>query len=380
MNTIVPFGDRSAIREVADRLTKMMPGMVRLSQAEALTVAQIAVAHGLDPFNGEVWGLKGENDKWYGVMVGIKGLRKCARRQASQEGGTYWIEFCRVGPEKYAAPANAIIYECHLRDTVTMQAYGKSLYALTQAGIPYAEAVHMLGEAPVFVGVGIATPEERSKMPIHARAKKRAEADAIRRRYDVQLLGVDYVEASDNIPNDAVMPMDNTDSSDIINVIDGDFVKTRTEAQIMAELGFDEPPQSPPPEPPEPEPSLPPEPPEQARPYPPETVRQKLLAYIDTAQRKGWKPDEKVRNMIAVNLEACFGTPDAVDCRHTVLRWLLGKASTAELTDAEVVAVSRWLDAKPDSGGQWLPNAYSVQEAQEIYTRALEDEGQQRLM
>jgi len=235
---LAAFGERDAIREMTDRLTKMLPGTVRLTQQEALTVAQVAVAHGLDPFNGEVWGLKGENEKWYGVMVGIKGLRKCARRQADQEGGTYWTEIVRVDPKKYGSPETAVVYECKVRDTITTQAYGKSLYTLTQAGIPYAEAVRMLGDAPVVTGVGIATPDERSKMSIHARAKKRAEAEALRQRFDVQLMGVQYTETSEDIPEDAQIP----------EAIEGEVVHskvfseqpetTRDEAQIMLELGL----------------------------------------------------------------------------------------------------------------------------------------------
>lgn len=238
-NALAAFGERDAIREMTDRLTKMLPGTVRLTQQEALTVAQVAVAHGLDPFNGEVWGLKGENEKWYGVMVGIKGLRKCARRQAEQEGGTYWTEIIRVEPKKYGAVETAVVYECRVRDTITTQAYGKSIYTLTQAGIPYAEAIRMLGDAPVVIGVGIATPEERSKMGLHARAKKRSEAEALKQRFDVELKGVQFTETSDDIPEDAQVP----------EAIEGEVVHSRIfsdtsdtakvdEAQIMLELGY----------------------------------------------------------------------------------------------------------------------------------------------
>ena len=239
-NALAQYGARDQVKEMAERIQKMMPGTTRLNATEALTVAQIAVAHGLDPFNGEVWGLKGDNDKWYGTMVGIKGLRKAAKRQALAENGTYWTEPpMRVEPKKYNAPDTAVVYEIHLRDTVTMQAYGKSLHTLTTAGIPYAEAIRMIGSAPVCVGVGIATAEERSKMGKHALAKKRAEADAIKQRYDVSFPGVQYIEASEDIPNDASMPE---------NVTDGQFIPppeymqasdTKTEAELLAAMGFD---------------------------------------------------------------------------------------------------------------------------------------------
>ena len=188
--SITHYGRRDDIKELANRLQKMMPGAARFTEAEALTVAQIAIAHGLDPFNGEVWGIKYEkpansgNWVWAGTMVGVKGLRKAARRQ-----GNYWTEFRRVEPKQYNAADSAVVWECHLRDTDRVMAYGKSINALTSSGMPYSEAVQMLGPAPVYIGIGIATPDERSKMSIHHRAKKRAEADAIKQAYDVQFGG-----------------------------------------------------------------------------------------------------------------------------------------------------------------------------------------------
>ena len=239
-NALALFGARDEIREMADRLKKMMPGTTHLDDTEALTVAQIAVAHGLDPFNGEVWGLKGANGKWYGTMVGIKGLRKSARRQADDEGGTYWTEPPRqVEPTKYDQPDNAIVYEVAIRDTVTMQAFGKSLTTLVNAGIPYKEAIEMIGNAPVCIGVGIATPDEQSKMGIHARAKKRAEADAIKQRYDVNFRGAStYIEADPELPEGvdeaAVIDAEYTTPTQI----EAETVR-RPDGQIVAELGFD---------------------------------------------------------------------------------------------------------------------------------------------
>ena len=70
-NQLATFGDRDDVKEMGERLQKMMPGAVRYNESEALTVAQLAVAHGLDPFNGEIWGIKAENGK---VGLSIKQL------------------------------------------------------------------------------------------------------------------------------------------------------------------------------------------------------------------------------------------------------------------------------------------------------------------
>jgi hypothetical protein len=244
-NQLAVFGTREAIREMAERITKMMPGTVRLTATEALTVAQIAVAHGLDPFNGEVWGLKGENDKWYGVMIGIKGLRKSARAAAAAEGASYWTEVKRVEPKAYGAVETAIVYECKVRDSASMTAYGKSLLTLTQAGIPYKDAIEMIGPAPVWTGVGIATAEERSKLAIHARAMKRAEAAAIRQRYDVSFVGAAYVEGQEDAPDAPAPIADDTVEGEIVQQPEAQPAAPTTRDQatarqetLLSELGY----------------------------------------------------------------------------------------------------------------------------------------------
>jgi len=179
------YGGRDEVKDLGVRLQSLMPSAQRFTTSEAMAVAQIAIAHRLDPFNGEVWGIKGD-DKWYGVMVGIKGLRKCATRQAKSEETVYWKEFVAVLPSKYGEPDTSVVFECILRDTATMQAYGTALRTLTDSGVPYKEAVEMIGPAPRVVGIGIASPNERSKMKINQRAKKRSEADALKQRFDVE--------------------------------------------------------------------------------------------------------------------------------------------------------------------------------------------------
>ena len=221
-NSLATFGDRDDIREIGERLQKMMPGTESFTQAEALTVAQIAVAHGLDPFNGEVWGIKGKG-KWYGVMVGIKGLRKSARRQMKDVDGSYWTKFIPVQPEKYGVTAkDAVVYECIIRDTYTNNAWAKSLKDLRDAGVPYDDVIEMLGSAPSVTGIGVADPSERSKMDLHARAKKRAEADAIKQRFDVEFAGANYspeyvdYEPEVTVPTIEPVSRDERDSSEIL--------------------------------------------------------------------------------------------------------------------------------------------------------------------
>jgi len=218
-NKLAVYGERDEVREFTERLKATMPGGQRLSDVEARSLAQLSIAHQLDPFNGEAWIIPGS-----GLMVGIKGLRKKARQMSNDENSTYWTELRQVEPSKYQAGENAVVYECHLRDTITVQAWSKSIHDMTSAGVPYQEAVKYLGPSPVIIGVGISTTDERSKMGIHARARKRAEADAIKQRYDV-----DFGRASFSEEEPEIIPGTYTEQSG----------SPRSELEILSELGFD---------------------------------------------------------------------------------------------------------------------------------------------
>lgn len=233
------YADRKEVAALATRLAKAAPGGNRLADNQALALAQIALAHDLDPWNGEVWFIPGS-----GVMVGIKGLRKAADRECQRDNNTYWLDFQRVEAKKYGLDEKGtVIYECHLRDVVTTQAYAKSVNSLTSgAEVPYSDAVKMLGPAPVSIGVGIATEDEKSKMRIHARARKRAEADAIKMRFGVEFAGATFSEEG---PGDVIDGQwADADSDDPWESFEAPANEPKkSEAQLKAELGFDGPPE-----------------------------------------------------------------------------------------------------------------------------------------
>jgi hypothetical protein len=117
------------------------------------------------------------------------------------------------------------------------------------------------------------------------------------------------------------------------------------------------------------------------RPYSPESLKNKFAASIEDYAEKGWKPKENDANMVAVNLELCFaGDPNSEDMRKTVMNYLVSKASTKLLTDAEIIAFKKWLNSRPDDGGEWHPDPMAIQEAKTAYTFALKAEGQQELI
>jgi len=218
MNALTPYQSKDEVRDLASRLQISMPSGTKLTQSEAIALAQLGLAHGLDPFNGEVWLIPDS-----GLMVGIKGLRKCADRQATREGTIYWGDPHQVPPANYNADEKAVVYEYLLRDSRNTQAWARSIHELTTAGVPYKEAIEMLGQSPVVIGIGIATPGEKSRMPLHQRARKRAEADAIKQRFNV-----DFANFSLDEPDQVVItgPVSNGELSE------------KTQEQLLAELGF----------------------------------------------------------------------------------------------------------------------------------------------
>lgn len=96
-NKIVPTEDRtladmSKVNDLADRIAEFLPQSRQLPKDTRLTIAQIALAHRLDPFLGDIWAIpeRGKvGGEWvttgYRIMIGIT-----AWRRAAQDSGEYW--------------------------------------------------------------------------------------------------------------------------------------------------------------------------------------------------------------------------------------------------------------------------------------------------
>ena len=207
------WADRGDVRELMQRLKQMMPGGQKLTDGEAASLAQAAIIHGLDPLNGELWWIPGS-----GLMAGIKGHRRAAHNQLEQEGGgNYWPEFERLDVDEQAAlgiPPDALAFRCILRDTRTVNHYTEQIERLMKAIGDWDIVEGIVGKRPYTSGVGYAMPTtpdptcttckgsgwyrdnnnknrrcdcyESSKMTQVQLAQKRAEADALKRRFDLQ--------------------------------------------------------------------------------------------------------------------------------------------------------------------------------------------------
>lgn len=259
----IPFGTRDEVKELQARLVNMlptlMPNAAKLTHDEALSLAQVALAHGLSPFNNEIYYLK-SGEKNLGVFPGIRGYRKAARRQIKRDGGTYWMsEPMLVDARKHGGEDGDICTVYELRDSVTMGAYLKlrgmvfEINRLPQDILKMAKedgeamtilknmieqtALELLGKPPVTIGVGIVKKyeaENRIKKaglsPTHISAI-RAERAALRKRFDLDLVfgGNDETwQEADAV--DAVV--------ETVEDVTAETDAPRTHEQNMKELGF----------------------------------------------------------------------------------------------------------------------------------------------
>lgn len=206
-SAVTPWASRQDVRELGNRIKELLPGANKLRPHEALALSQAAVAHGLDPFNGELWYIPGR-----GLMAGIKGHRRAGHNQMEREGGgNYWCEF--VGPmtidelAAIKAPPAALAYKCRLYDSKNITTYVEAVSKLMTGGMPWDIVHSIMGDRPYTEGIGYYVSGEQTKMTPVQCAQKRAEADALKRRFDLPFSAavgvngdVDIVEGEFTIP------------------------------------------------------------------------------------------------------------------------------------------------------------------------------------
>ena len=347
---LTQFASRTDLTEMQKRLLEAMPGGKALQPSQALALSQIALAHGLDPFTGDVWWIPGS-----GVMVGIKGLRKAANRairkeanEAELKDGRYWGIATRIpDPKTIEAGDEDIAYKYELRDTVSIAAHANSLKLYLDMKMDLDQAIGIVGPAPTVVGYGIYEKGEATKMKKTEVALKRAEAHALKQRFNVEF----NIEVGNG------------------NVIEGDFIEQepRSEEEILADIGIDKPKVK----------KLP-------RPVDPETLRVGLHTRAREWANKDAKAPAKLRQRLAINLSSLFkeqgNTADQKKARHAFTTFIFGVPSTSDIAANEVHALMQWIDMKQDKESEeWIPSMDAVKEAGLAYRHVLKLEGQLEL-
>jgi hypothetical protein len=237
---LAPFGSRKEIAELADRIERMLkvydPTLEgkgdnrKLSKTEALRMASVALAHGLDPSIGEIYPVVSKKGV-FSVGVGRDGWSKAlAFRLNAEGGGNAWPEFHMIIDEgerqRLQVPAGAICYECRLRDTRTVEATVKLIEAMSKAGASWQEIKELAGPGYV-IGIGWYKPSggyEDLQYPPIQRAMKRAYCDAVKKRAH---LPFEIEEGTDVLPDDYTGPMLSERAAAKDTIVDGNLKKSQ---------------------------------------------------------------------------------------------------------------------------------------------------------
>ncbi len=136
IQAVEPWGDMQRIKQIAAHLKRMIPNGERLSDGEALALAQAATLMGRNPLIGELYAIPGK-----GVTDGYRGLIKDAKP------GNYHLRYRPLTPEEikeHDIKSGDIAKACELYLFEEMK-------QCREFGIPYEPTI----------GIGIVREEER---------------------------------------------------------------------------------------------------------------------------------------------------------------------------------------------------------------------------
>jgi hypothetical protein len=232
-NADMLFGTYGDIEKLAKRIKLMVKGGEKLADNEALALAQIVSVTHLNPFIGEIWYIPGK-----GPMVGIAGARRLDQEQAASNGGYSFATISVCSPQEAGATEkeikeNVIVaaFRVVINDTAATAEYQKlltsTLTAMRDAGVPdpFGAAKEVCGPRPEWVGYGYSKTTDQSTMNKMQLARKRAEADGLKKRIIVPFGG--------NVAETEINP-DYVDAQ----AVDVQPEVRRTKEQNLSDLGF----------------------------------------------------------------------------------------------------------------------------------------------
>lgn len=381
---LAQYGNTADIKLLAERIKYMMPGNKKYTDSDALMLAQLSLAHGLNPFNGETWLIIDNSGRSLGALIGIKGLRKQAKRQSNYWGVGKNGGFRRILLEEelaeYGATPDDVCCVYTICDDHTQGKWIEGLKELRAAGFDQDDAHAMMGEMPTTYGVGIYKKGERTKMkPIQA-AMFRAEKDALKRRFDVQFdvmlpatpsESLDQTLISDERNRYPATIYDQAERMDLefdngaAEVLDAEFdddleapksngdhpgkvVGKETNPTIAVVYDGD-------------------------RPYKPEVLKANLAEWAK--MYKAPCTDDH-RKMLASVLNTVFEGDE--ESRYELCAHLTGHASTKDIPDAYIQAMLKtWAEI---SGWNQPPSELMIQESHSLLTYLRKEAGQQELI
>jgi len=199
LQPLVPYGRLDALKEMARRIGFTNGGKHGLTVMEAVHAAQMAIATGANPFNGELylWVSVDRNDKRSLTLHWGRAYWVRLANEWAEEHGTsfsppeYWKILSPEDKALYDAKPDDIVYRCIVRDDKSMDAYVRRVEKLTEAKYTKDEIQKIVGKPPVYEGIGIVSREEikekylektNSIYPNDERCMKRALMNALKKK------------------------------------------------------------------------------------------------------------------------------------------------------------------------------------------------------
>lgn len=327
--SLMQFGDRTQVSEIAQRIADFLPGAKDVPPEGRLALAQIAITHGLDPFTGEAWAIPQKNMQGevvgFRLMVGIAGWRAHAHRTGEYCGR----HFVDCSPEERAA-LGAGQGDLAIKCIVVRRKAGSNPMQ--------------------FDGFGVFKRGEKTKMNPLQCVRFRGERDAMKAAFPLGAGGglAAHIQVA----------------SDDGEIVEGDVsVVASTSATYGAApitstgsnsgAGNDESQKT-------------------SRPYAPAILKAKLGERAK-ANASG-EVNSQRRGLFAANLEEAFA-PDADSKakRHAVMAYLFGVESVKDMTAGQVLAGLEWLKPAPDERGDYHPDSMAAREATMVLAHATEN-------
>lgn len=190
-------GTQVELQQYASRLKLAMRGGDKLTGPEALALAQIALVTHLDPFVGEIWYIPGK-----GPMIGIAGARRLWNEKSAAGGGFSFVDIQPCSPSDAGATETDVVaaFRAVAHDSGSTREYMKlfqetlTMLREAKADDPLTIAKEICGPKPQWIGYGYSTKSETSRMNKMQLARKRAEADALKKCIIVPF-GADIADA-----------------------------------------------------------------------------------------------------------------------------------------------------------------------------------------
>jgi hypothetical protein len=218
MNTLAVYGTKEELSSIAGRFKTALRGGDKLNNSELIALAQLSKITGLNPFIGELWYIPGK-----GPMIGIVGARRLWNEKSAAGGGWSSVEITPCTPQEAGYTGDikdlAAAFKATAHDSAATLQYQKmftdTINTMRSAGStdPFGDAKQICGPRPQWEGYGYSTVSETSRMNKTQLARKRAEADALKKCINVPF-GLEVSAEYETAPAEYAVNAEVTDVTD----------------------------------------------------------------------------------------------------------------------------------------------------------------------